>query len=220
MAGDYVRDPEFEHFCNLAIKNTREKFVAVQGQMGLLERCKFKPAMPLMVRMIGGELKAIYRDNAVIRDQGVVVWGHIIQANTDLFDPKNYDNLPAGAIYSCDPYYDSRLDQLAEIAGILFATKGKRGVSPELRKLSRIISDERTMRMKISVPESLTDGRKVYYTSIMVHRKQLPVPFLVCSAFPLIVAPKHTTATMILPSQYWSEEMEEYWMIHYDQMFE
>ncbi|MCM8531565.1 MAG: suppressor of fused domain protein [Lentisphaeraceae bacterium] len=216
-ASKYVEAPEESSatdritFYQTAINSTRDTFAKSRGCMGFFEKRKFKPKPPMWIKVLGGGLRDIYRDCELLRTEGQIVWGHIIQANELLFDPSAKQNCPAAALYSLDPYYDGNLEELEFIAGSLFDLKGVE-TSANLQKFSDILADERTTQMKLKIPHELTGGRDVFYTSIMVHRNQLPVPFLAASAFPLLVHKNRTHSTMILPSKYWSNDMVGYWM--------
>ena len=45
----------------------------------------------------------------------------------------------------------------------------------------------------------------------MVHRKHLPRGYLRANWFPLVVAPKETPASVILPGRYWDAELVRRW---------
>jgi hypothetical protein len=53
--------------------------------------------------------------------------------------------------------------------------------------------------------------RGVFYTVALVVRKHLPEGVLRSRPFPLLVLPEQTTATMILPSRYWSKRLLAQW---------
>ena len=200
--------PEYER----AISTTRKEFAARQHAMGFLERRRFRPRPPLWLRMAGGGLRGIYADVGLLREHGEVVWGYIVQANEQLFDPMDKLDCPAAVIYSLDSHYFANLRELEQMAVGLFGVKGDNVNDPEMQRFGELLADEREIQMKLPLPGCLTGPREVFYTSIMVHREQLPFPFLATSAFPLLVAPAQTTATMILPIAYWSKEMVSYWV--------
>lgn len=198
-------------FYQKALSLTRVKYNEQRLKMGFFEKRKFRIKPPLWIKMTRSRLGEIYKDNELLRTEGKVVWGHIIQANQLLFDPEAKENCPAAALYSLDPYYDGNLEELEVIAGSLFDIKGK-STSKNLQKFSDMLADETTIQMKLKIPHELTGGRDVFYTSIMVHRNQLPFPFLATSAFPLLVHESKTKSTMILPVKYWSDDMIGYWV--------
>ena len=209
-----TRDVQMEQFCASALDETRAILEKKRNRgFGFFAKRRFKPQAPEWVWRCKEEngLQLIYKHHRMIRDFGQVVWGCIVQANNELFDRRQHDDCPAVAIYSLDPYFDGRLSELREIASCIFELKGENYEDNELRLFSRVLSNERTTLMKQPVPKYLTGGRDVFYSTIMVHRKQLPVPFLDEVFFPLLVAPEYTTATMILPKEYWGNRTLWMW---------
>jgi hypothetical protein len=152
----------------------------------------------------------IYRNRKGLLSCGSVVWGALIQANSMLFS-RGPNDCPAAAVYSLDSFFDGEPEALREIARSLFALKGTAPADPTLRKLADDITDERERSMKLAVPASLTQGREVFYTCIMVFRRHLPGRYLASGLFPLIAHPPATEATMILPSRYWGVDMVSFW---------
>jgi hypothetical protein len=152
----------------------------------------------------------IYRHQAKLYQRGVVVWGHIVQANNRLFTP-GPDDCPASVIYSPDPALDNKPASLERIAQSLFAVKGTGQSDAELAEFSRLLANERDRAMRLAVPKSLCEGVQVYHTGVMVVRKHLPRGYLTGSLFPLLIQPSITPAAIILPSQYWPPELTERW---------
>ena len=140
----------------------------------------------------------MYDHSEALRLNGQVVWGHIIQANEQLYEPDDSSNCPAAIVYSIDAYYLAHPEELGDIASMLFDLKGTQ-TNPELQQFSDLLANERETQMYLPIPESLTGGRRVIYTSIMVHRHHLPTNFLSSSLFPLLVAPQQTDATSSYP---------------------
>lgn len=152
----------------------------------------------------------IYRKQGTVLVHGVVVWAYLVQANESLFQPGNTD-APATAIYSLDPYFDDHLETLADIADRLYALKSAASDDPEFAEFHRIITDEMDRSLHIPIPTHATEGRQVVATCIMVRRKHLPHGILSHGAFPMLVNPKETPATLILPSRYWSPTLLRAW---------
>ena len=64
-----------------------------------------------------GRLGRFFRkDLNILRKKGSVVWACIVQANVHLFDPRHNCDRPAAIIYSMDPYFDARVDELQLIS--------------------------------------------------------------------------------------------------------
>jgi hypothetical protein len=156
------------------------------------------------------ELWQLYRHRRQLLRGGRIVWGALIQANVQLFSPGSVD-CPAAVAYSLDPAYEDAPETLARVGQALFSLKETVPDDPALRKLASDITDERIRTMKLLVPETITEGREVFYTVILVHRSHLPHRCLAAGIFPLLVMPEVTEATMILPSRYWTEGMRAHW---------
>lgn len=192
------------------LRQTRFEFDAIRHQVGFLDKLRFRGMPPFWLWFSEDPMLLAYKKSHLFLQQGRVVWGHIIQANKALFDPSDKGDYPAAILYSPDPYYDAHMPALTKIAHSLFAIKGK-DTSQELKIFSDTLADEYETHMKLPIPPVLTEGREVYYSSILIPRKHLAFPFLVASAFPLLIAPNHTDGNKILPALYWSEWMHLYW---------
>jgi hypothetical protein len=155
-------------------------------------------------------LDCIYQDQEILYNQGAAVWGYIVQANDQLFEPGDRD-LPAALVFSEDPYFDDHLETLEDISASLYDLKGRTDVSPETARFAEVISDQYIALFNAPLPGSLTEGRKVYYTTIVVHRRHLPDGVLRQNCFPILAAPRQTKAAIILPSKYWPEVIRGSW---------
>lgn len=168
--------------------------------------------LPPRYAFFGGDTRydKLYTNQLNLYKHGRVVWGHLVQANGELFS-KGRRNLPAAFIYSLDPIVDSHPDILAKAATILFETKGdiSRNERTEFAKISYILTDERIHVWKLPVPLSATEGVQCYYLSNMVFRKHLPGRMLNGNLFPFLVCPEKTDVGFILPSRLWSKEFIE-----------
>ncbi len=160
----------------------------------------------------GGDtpFECIYQDYKQLLKTGTVVWGVVVQANNLLMKP-GPDDCPAAALFSLDPFFDDKLQTLAELAGVLFSMKGQNIRDPEVVKFATAITNEEDVLFNRELPHSLTFGRTVYYTTIMVHRKHLPLGFLNTGFFPLLADPEATEASIILPARYWDPGLVELW---------
>ncbi|MFD8144702.1 hypothetical protein [Streptomyces sp. NPDC059708] len=66
-----------------------------------------------------------------------------------------------------------------------------------------MLASETDREMRLEVPHILTGGVVVYCTDIIVARRHLPGRVLNEPVFPLLIAPRRTLMTMMLPSRYW-----------------
>jgi hypothetical protein len=163
---------------------------------------------PAWCRLRMDPLMRFYNSQQQIREQGHVVWGHLVQANQLLFEPGS-DDCPASAIYSLDPWFDDHLDELADIASRLFDLKGRQSTDPLAAQIARYLTAETERQVSLPVPRHWTQGREVFIGDVMVHRKHLPTGYLAQSFFPVAVLPHH--GMMIVPSRYWGESLLAAW---------
>ncbi|MEV7541106.1 hypothetical protein [Streptomyces sp. NPDC089915] len=148
-------------------------------------------------------LAQILKVQDLLLTEGRPVWGAIVQANSELFE-RGRRNLPAAVIYSPDAAaFDDRPDLLLDIARKLYRLKGIRQRNPELAVFSRMLASETDREMRLEVPHILTGGAVVYCTDIIVARRHLPGRVLNEPVFPLLIAPRRTLMTMMLPGRYW-----------------
>jgi hypothetical protein len=189
---------------------TRERFAQERRSWLFGWRPYHRLARPLWAKGRDTPFECIYQDYRRLLKKGAVGWAHIVQANAILLKP-GADDCPAAVVFSLDPFFDDKLKALAELAGLLFGLKDGEVRDPDLAELADAITDEEQVLFNRTLPRSLTFRRRAYYTTIMVHRKHLPVRLLKASWFPLVADPDETPASVILPSRYWDPELVEMW---------
>lgn len=155
--------------------------------------------------------RRIYDERILLFKNGLIGWGYVVQANVDLFEEGKTD-LPAAIVYSVDKFYDLNLELLASIASRLYQLKEKTPKNPKLRRLVGILNDQHRVVFNLELPEALAKSEKVYYTTIVVHRKHLPSKYLHSSWFPILAKPGHMGTAMVLPVKYWALALVDYWL--------
>lgn len=144
----------------------------------------------------------LFQDRKKLLQNGRVVWAHLLQANSLLFNP-GFGDSPASIVYGLDAAWDDETDLLQTIAHKLHGLKGSVPDEPQLRPIAAHLTSEMDRSMKMLVPDPICRGRELVATSIMVHRKHLPSGYLTGGLLPLIINPRETACTMILPSRFW-----------------
>ncbi len=157
-------------------------------------------------------LWGIYHAQALLRAEGRVVWGQIVQANSKLFSAGDID-CPAAILYSGDPAYDDAPNALRQLATQMFALKGTSPADPELHQFAATLTDELRRDNQLMLPVQLTGGRRVVYTSIMVCRRHIPGGYLASNLLPLLICPAKTPWAMILPQAFWSPQWIAFWQM-------
>lgn len=159
-------------------------------------------------------LYVTYYQKNLLLTKGIVVWGHIVQANNLLFQRGN-KNHSAAIVYSLDPIFNSNLSQLSRIAWELYELKDRRIEHPEvidLKAIATAITNETDCLFNIKIPEAIALDRVVYYTTIVVYRQDLPTQCLQNNWFPLLIAPGVTENVRILPAKYWHSNLVRAWV--------
>ena len=155
-------------------------------------------------------LRAVYAAQDRLRRDGRIVWACLVQANALLFKPGPSDS-PASVVWSDDPYYDEHPEELSLIGSELYAVKGTGQADPGLAEFSRMLANEMDRANGLQVPESLTEGRFVYHSSIMCVRKHLPHGHVSGHLFPVWTDPEPTGLVLLVPAAFWPAELLGRW---------
>lgn len=199
------------------IRGCRERFGSPPRRLSASDaevcRLTLAPEIEQDFTANGDALLTIPEEQHLLRDRGRVYWGHLIQANPGLFNPKNPHTLPAYIVYTTDSFFDGRVSILDRIGTGLFALKGssQSQVDRELWDFVRIITDERERLLRRELPYGYCGGRSVYFATCLIQPGHLPSGYIARTAFPLIVNFEETEAVMILPSRFWPPKLVSLW---------
>lgn len=194
------------------IEETRENFKAHMDTQTsapltfIVKRDKFY--YPLWIEQNDDKLYKIFLDSEKLYATGKIYYAHIVQANFQLFERGRHD-CPADIVFSPDPYFDENPYELEKISRLLFSYKGEEDVPEDIKKVIAAITDEMDRHCYVRLPVSITDGKEVYITTIMVLRKHLPKKHLANSLFPVIADPTLFNACLILPKQHWTKQLKQ-----------
>ncbi|MCX9155647.1 hypothetical protein OPU71_05855 [Niveibacterium sp. 24ML] len=153
-------------------------------------------------------LFGFFEKQVVLLNEGRIVWAALVQANRLLFSP-GPDDCPADLVWSDDPYFDTRPQELRGIGRRISQLKNTTPSNPEERKIAEQITDEVTRSLGWKLPRSLTD-RDVYSTTFMVFRKHIPNGTLTAGCFPILTHPS-TQFVMIVPFEFWPIDLIRLW---------
>ena len=145
----------------------------------------------------------------ILRD-GHVHWAAIVQANSLLFLPGPVDS-GAQVVYA--PDNDLPLEALRQIASRLFSFKTRPPADPVLARIGQMLARETERALDWPVPPTLTGGRRVITTIVMIHRAFVPGGMLGMNHFPIIADPQ-TSLALLLPSKFWPESLVSQWSAH------
>ena len=175
---------------------------------GLFERLYLRVRPPGWCRT--DDLMVVYRDRRKLLEEGGVVLAVLVQANMYLFE-RGADDAPADVIYTTDREAEQPVVRMLSVAQKLFSLKGTKPEDPDEARFARMVSYELGRDFRVTVPDGLSGGLDLTYTTIMVHRRHLPEGRLVAPYFPLLIHPE-SRAAMILPARYWPDEFMDGWL--------
>jgi hypothetical protein len=175
---------------------------------GLFERLYLRVRPPGWCR--ADDLMVVYQDSAKLQREGAVALAVLVQANATLFE-RGADDAPANVIYTTDHDAEQPVVRMLGVAQKLFSLKGTKPEDPDEARFARMVSYELGRDFRVTVPESLSGGLDLTYTTIMVHRKHLPDGRLVAPYFPLLIHAE-SRAAMILPARYWPDDFMKGWL--------
>ena len=164
-----------------------------------------RPATPDWLRK--DALGDIVDQRDLLLGEGQVVWGGLVQANGNLFEPGPHDH-PAALAYSLDPHFDSRPQALRALGHEMFAHKGT-AAPAYIRRVAAILTDEMQRPRDIPLPPEMTD-RQVMLSAFMVFRQDIPEATLGGGWFPVLIH-ADTDALMIAPRRFWSNQLVALW---------
>ncbi len=154
------------------------------------------------------DLHVFFKHRDHLLTEGVIVWGHIVQANMLMFHREpgttGGPDCPGEVVYCPDPDSDIGPEELGGIARPLFALKGTEQEDPELQFFSDYLANERVRVYGRPVPSSLSDGHSCLVSTVVFSRHHLPGQHLRRSYFPLLLSPGAPRVAMPLPSRYCS----------------
>ncbi len=165
-----------------------------------------------LVLMNGNKLNIQHRRAFRALRKGIVVWGHIVQANRLLFETSEI-NCPANVVYSLEDRHKVTPEYLEQLAHQLFSLKGKRRSDPQEAKFSANLANERTPAYGWPVPKSLSPDVRCRMSSTFFLRKFLPGQRLCGSLLPIVVNPEKPLIVVPLPGRYWPDELLNHWVM-------
>jgi TPR repeat protein len=142
--------------------------------------------------------------------EGKVVWAHIIQANSALFEPGT-DGAPAEVVY--DTTGRAGPDQLHEVAEQLYAMRhaSEPFADQAMQDYADCLNDEMMRTFGLPVFDQVAHPGWLAST-IFIERSYLPTGYLEHSAFPILISEKCFGVVMPLPQRWWPDGLVEKWL--------
>ena len=156
--------------------------------------------------------KSFFYDKYPFYIKGEVVYACLVQANTLLFKKQPAINCPAAIIFSYDDYYKNNPAELLKISRLLFSFKNKPNPNEDIKLITDAITDEYKKYFNVPIPSYITEGRQVFYTTIMVYRLHLPQGRIVGPIFPIVSDPSRPKETYIVPKECWTVPLKNFFL--------
>lgn len=170
-----------------------------------------RPITPVWVSLNNDPLSYLFEHVDALLCEGRVVWGRLVQANNDLFQPKFCFGAPAEVIY--DPQGRAEPQELEQVARQLFQYKAS-GESyaedEELRSYVQHLRDEYTRKFDLTLPASVLPY-PLKLSGTYFDQRQLPNGMLSLGYFPLLIHDQHPGAVLPLPYTLWPAEFAAAW---------
>jgi hypothetical protein len=156
------------------------------------------------------EMNDPFRNRETILRDGRVVWAAIVQANNQIFKRGSVD-VGASVVFSEDPWFDERPQELRRIAADLYQLKGTDQNDPDVSAIARMLTSELMRGVKMPVPARFTTQRRVFHSPIMLVRKHLPKGFLADQIFPALVDAEGKGQLILVPAAFWPASLLHEW---------
>lgn len=185
---------------------SREKFYKNRVKFGRLKKMHLRLEKPKWMEDMSDPLEEVYMDQEKLIYEGRVALSALIQANNFLFDKHNPYNCPAEFLFTEDEYYLDNPQELIDIATHLYSLKGTED-NGEIQEFISAITDECIRLLNTKLPLSITGGRIVYHTSLIVDRRHIPNRHLDRRLYPIFIYPELTRASTLMPYKMWGRQL-------------
>lgn len=153
------------------------------------------------------DLETFFRNRGRLLRDGVVVWAHIVQANSLMFSGEPGTgrglNCPGEVVYCADPRSDISPAELRPIARALFALKGAAQTEEAHQFIADYLANERMRVFGLPVPAAISGDYPCRISTVFFNRRHIPGGFLRKSYFPLLLSTSAPNVAMVLPERYW-----------------
>ncbi len=156
------------------------------------------------------KLNLLFDNYLKVYKYGMVVWGHIVQANSLLFE-EGKEDCPGELLFSLNRADCFDPEILSDIAHDLFALKGTEPDDKEFRPIANHLTDEYTRVFGLDVPKTISGKLTCKISTTYFIRKHLPFKKLTSGFLPLVVYPNKPHFALPLPERYWPSSLLMKW---------
>jgi|GEM_PF-4258928 len=145
--------------------------------------------------------------------KGELVYAKLVTGNSQLFeDYPKFFCLPGRVIYSTDSFYKDFPEELSRISDQLLRLRTETKIPADCQDIANIMRESGAGDERVAVPVSLTDGREVYLSTVLINLNFLQGKHITSDIFPIICNPKSTTDVFMLHRRYWTKEFKEFYV--------
>jgi hypothetical protein len=215
-----------QHFDGVPLPHWQQRLIDCRAAFGKAPR-NFDAASerfllvnpPWVTKLRFGDALAQLVQNKTLRKlfrTGDVVWGHIIQANVELFAPApsvasyTYDR-PGEIVFSPEPDVVVTPQQLEHVASELAGLKYAEDLDPELQSWADYLNAETTRVVGKQVPDRFSPSTSCFASTTLFRRSHLPEGVLCQPLLPIIVASRQPYFAMPLPQTFWPTSLLDWW---------
>ncbi len=167
---------------------------------------------------LGDSLAKLIQDSTLrnLFRNGRLAWGHVVQANQDLFEPVPptdsyvYDR-PGEILFS--PFTSEAVspEYLQPIAHKIGSLRRADGLDPELQSWANYLNAETIRVVGKPVPMRFSSSTACFVSTTLFRRSYLPDGVLYSPVLPVIVAPEPPFFAIPLPCIYWPQSLLDWW---------
>jgi hypothetical protein len=155
-------------------------------------------------------LSLLFENRRDLYQNGIVVWGAIVQANELLFDPGRTQSCPAAVVFSLDP--QANPEYLSEIGGALYELKDGERNNPEEERIGDHLKNEMTREYGMTVPPSISPELRCLISTTFFQRSQLPGNCLAGRYLPLVANTNAPYLVAPVPPKFWERSFLKHWL--------
>lgn len=201
------------------LRDCRKKFGDTPRRIDRATENRLLIHPPWLTKLRLGDSLAKLIQNSTLRDllrNGRVAWGHVVQANQDLFQPVPltesciYDR-PGEILFSTFDSEAASPEYLQPIAHKIGNLRRAQGLDAELQSWANYLNAETTRVVGKPVPQRFSSSIACFVSTTLFRRSYLPDGVLYNPVLPVIVAPKPPFYAIPLPSIYWSQSLLDWW---------
>lgn len=153
-------------------------------------------------------LQVVAEAQELLLQRGHIVPAALLRTNDQLWEPGRGDDI-ALALWTSDARLETDLDHLQSLASDLcyYFTNG---FPYEFDRIAEVLSQRKVHLFNESLPTNGgIDGALFFLSDLLIWRDHLPCRFFNSNIVPLLVLPEETNAAIILPGQFWADELKD-----------